>query len=59
MLIEYYIEALIVDEVLADEVWEAWHAGEITDFMAVWAWLGIVVTLADNPCTPNSPCEYM
>ena len=31
MLAEFYIEALCVDSVLADEVWELWDAGEITD----------------------------
>jgi len=29
MLTEIYIEALLVDEVLADQVWEAWNAGRI------------------------------
>ncbi len=29
MLIEIYIEALLADEELADQVWEAWDAGEI------------------------------
>ncbi len=29
MLTEVYIEALLVDEELADQVWEAWDAGEI------------------------------
>ncbi len=29
MLTEIYIEALLVDEVLADQVWEAWDVGEI------------------------------
>jgi len=38
MLTEIYIEALLVDEGLADQVWEAWHTGEISDFVAVWAW---------------------
>lgn len=28
---ELYIEALLVDEELADVVWEAWKAGTITD----------------------------
>ena len=37
MLIEIYIEALLVDEELADQVWEAWDAGEINDLEA---WLG-------------------
>ncbi len=31
MLTEIYIEALLVDEELADQVWEAWDAGEIDD----------------------------
>ncbi len=28
MLTEIYIEALLVDEELADQVWEAWDGGE-------------------------------
>ncbi len=39
MLTEIYIEALLVDEQLADQVWEAWVAGEIDDLMAMLAWL--------------------
>ena len=31
MLTEIYIEALLADEVLADHVWEVWHAGLIDD----------------------------
>ncbi len=38
MLTEIYIEALLVDEELADQVWEAWDKGEISDAVAVWAW---------------------
>ncbi len=34
MLTEIYIEALLVDEALADQVWEACEAGEISDFWA-------------------------
>jgi len=30
MLAEIYIEALLVDEELADQVWELWHSGIIT-----------------------------
>ena len=29
MLTEIYIEALLVDEDLADQVWEAWDKGEL------------------------------
>ncbi len=43
MLTEIYIEALLVDEELADQVWEAWDTGEIDDVVAFWAWW-IVVT---------------
>ena len=38
MLTRIYIEALLVDEALADLVWEAWDAGEISDEVAPWAW---------------------
>jgi len=39
MLTEIYIEALLVDEDLADQVWGAWDAGEIDDLTAWFAWL--------------------
>lgn len=42
MFTELYIEALLADEHLADEVWELWDAGIITNGVAAWAW----VTLA-------------
>lgn len=38
MLTELYIEALLVDSALADEVWELWDQGLISDELAVWAW---------------------
>ena len=38
MLTELYIEALLVDEELADQVWEAWYKGEIDDLTACTAW---------------------
>ncbi len=34
MLTEIYIEALLVDEELADQVWEAWNADETDDQIA-------------------------
>jgi len=44
MLTEIYIEALLVDEGLADQVSEAWHKQEIDDQLA---WLGWwIITLA-------------
>ena len=38
MLTEIYIEALLVDEALADQVWEAWDSGEIDDAAAWLVW---------------------
>ena len=34
MLTEIYIEALLADDELADQVWEAWDNGEIDDQVA-------------------------
>jgi len=41
MLTEIYIEALLVDEELADQVWEVWDSGEIDDQTAILAWLRV------------------
>ena len=38
MLAEICIEALLVNEELADQVWEAWDKGEIDDVIACTAW---------------------
>ena len=38
MLTKIYIEALLVDEELADQVWAAWDKGEIDETTAVLAW---------------------
>ena len=35
MLTEIYIEALLVDEELADQIWTAWDVGEIDDLSAL------------------------
>ncbi len=43
MLTEIYIEALLVDEVLADQVWDVWNAGEATDETACIAWMLIAM----------------
>jgi len=34
MLPELYVEALLVDPILADQVWKLWNAGVITDDLA-------------------------
>jgi hypothetical protein len=38
MLTEIYIEALLVDKELADQVWELWDAELIPDDLAAQAW---------------------
>lgn len=38
MLIRLYVEALLADSGLADQVWELWIAGVITDDLDAWAW---------------------
>ena len=38
MLTESYIEALLVNADLADEVWELWAGGAIADEVAAIAW---------------------
>ena len=47
MLTEFYIEALLIDEELADQVWEAWDKGEIDEFVAAWTWWIIHLTNSD------------
>ncbi len=42
MLCSIYIEALLVNEDLADLVWEAWNAGELCDVAASTAWLLVI-----------------
>jgi hypothetical protein len=37
-------EALLANEELADQIWEAWYAGEIDDQAASLAWWYTVVT---------------
>ena len=47
MLTDAYVEAMLVDEDLADQVWELWDAGLIPDDVAAWAW-GILAFI-DSP----------
>ncbi len=39
MFVQIYIEALLVDEELADLVWEAWDGGVFDNELAALAWL--------------------
>ena len=43
MLTEIYVEALLVNEELADQVWEVWDAGLIPEELAESAWLLIAM----------------
>ena len=46
MLTQLYIDALLIDEDLADQVWEAWDKGRIDDQVALLAWCLIGTLLA-------------
>ncbi len=50
MLSEIYIEALLVDEELADQDWEAWDADETDDQVTWLAWW----LIAGGRFTPDS-----
>ena len=39
-----YIAALMVDEELADQVWENWDAGTLNDTAAFIAWMLIILS---------------
>ena len=43
MLVNLYIKALLADEDAADQVWELWDAGSISDDLAARAWLLFVI----------------
>jgi len=43
MLLRAYVEALLVDSVLADGVWELWDGDKIDSELAAFAWLMIAV----------------
>ena len=47
MLCRLYVEALLVDEGLADQVWEAWDKGEIDDQVALLAWWLLAIKYQD------------
>jgi hypothetical protein len=47
MLTRLYIEALLIDSRLADEIWKLWNARLITDDLEAMAWW-LVVLLADH-----------
>ena len=50
MLAELYIEALLVDEELADLVWQAWDSGVINNDLAAIALLLLSAFLVEKRC---------
>ena len=48
MLTELYIEALLADKRLADQVWELWNGRVITDEVAAWAWCILAQTTSEG-----------
>ena len=54
-LLLFALFALLVDEDLADQVWEAWDAKLISDELAASAWLLVatVVLVPDTRCEPG------
>ena len=50
MLTEIYIEALLVDEELADQVWSMWESRVIDEQLAAIAWLLTATSCAFSPC---------
>ncbi len=53
MLTELYIEALLVDEKLADQVWEVWDQELVDDQVAWLAWwlITLIVQQPDQSST--------
>ncbi len=48
------IEALLVDEESADQVWEAWDAGEIDDITTYLAWWRVANSAIFESLVPDS-----
>ena len=57
MLCELYIEALLVDEELADQVWEAWDADKTDDQVAWLAWW-LTAAAASSPIAAVGVVEF-
>ncbi|VUX54962.1 protein of unknown function [uncultured Woeseiaceae bacterium] len=49
MLTEIYLEALLADSDLADQVWDAWNARTLNDTAALIAWTLIVCAIESSP----------
>ena len=55
MLARLYVEALLIDSVLADAVWELWDAGVFTDSEATQAWVRVAYDGWNAPESRHSP----
>jgi hypothetical protein len=53
MLESLYADALIADEKAADEIWEIWNAGVITDEMAALVWMILALGFESSLCLPE------
>ncbi len=56
MLTAIYIEALLVDEEAADQVWELWNESEVSTYWAVWMWSRVV---ASGCLTPKPAAQVL
>ena len=50
MLTEAYLGALLVDEELADLVWELWDQGEMDNELVTITWSLIAISFEKRPC---------
>ena len=57
-LYEFYIEALLVDEELADQVWEGSIVENLTDGAACMAWLLIAESAHYRASLPSQIRDY-
>jgi len=48
MLTQIYIEALLVDEEAADQVWDAWKAQSLNNAATCIAWMTIAGLISPN-----------
>lgn len=53
MFTRLYVDALLVNPELADQVWDAWDTGIITDEKAALAWC---ILSAENQIGPDDYC---
>lgn len=54
MFTRLYVEALLSDPGLADQVWDLWDAGVITDEIAAWAWCKVSEPISIGCARPRS-----